>query len=277
MLQSLRDAAAERGLQSAVITFSQHPQTVITGKPVPLLTTTEERVALLKAQGVDEIFAFNFPVIRDLTAAEFLHILHNQCGVKCLLMGYDHRFGSDRLTEFSDYSAIGTNEGIDILQLPAVVAGRRITNHTPSSSSIRKALLQGDIETANTLLGYAYTITGEVVHGKGLGHTLGFPTANIAVPQDKLIPAAGVYAAKVTISTDSVERSAICNIGTNPTVGGTATTVELHIPDFTKDLYGTTISVSLQRFIRNERRFKDTEELKKQIKQDIQELGKHSF
>ncbi|MBQ9340290.1 MAG: bifunctional riboflavin kinase/FAD synthetase [Paludibacteraceae bacterium] len=270
VLRSMLEVASQRGMQSAVITFTQHPQAVLTNKQVPLLTTTDERIKLLREQGIDEIFAFNFPVIKDLTAAEFIHILHNQCDVRCLLMGYDHHFGSDRLRSFEDYARLAAAEGVEIMKLPALCAEPTIGGRQPSSSAIRKALLQSDITSANTMLGYSYTLKGEVVHGKGIGRTLGFPTANIAVPQEKLLPAAGVYAC--TISCHKSSFNAILNIGNNPTVGGTGTTVEVHIPDFNSDLYGDTVTVEIKRFIRAEQHFSNTEELKQQIKADIKNL-----
>ncbi len=270
LLGELHRVAAEEGLQSAVITFDEHPETVL-GRNLktslqpsteeredkPLLTTPEERAALLKETGIDEIFLFRFDVIRQMTAAEFMAVLHERCGVEVLLMGYDHRFGSDRLTNIADYAALGQSVGIAVVPVAEAPGG------TVSSSKIRKALLAGDITAANAMLGYAYTLSGTVVHGNGLGHTIGFPTANIQPAACKLIPAAGVYAAE----------GALVNIGTNPTVGNDHVTIEAYFPDYHgADLYGQTVSLRLLRRIREERKFASLDELKNQIQSDLESI-----
>lgn len=266
VLEELRRTARERNMESAVITFREHPQNILTGERKPLLTTYDERMALLREQRPDQIFDFDFRVIRDMTAAEFLHVLGTQCGVKVLLMGYDHRFGSDGLTAFNDYRSPAQQEDIELIQLPQAPAAN------VSSTKIRKALLQGDISVADSMLGYHYTLTGEVIAGRHIGSGIGFPTANIRVPDDKLLPAHGVYAADVRTADGKNTMAAICNIGNNPTVGGGETTVEIHIPGFNGDLYGTTISASLTKRIREERQFPSIEELRRQIEDDVKQI-----
>lgn len=260
LISRLRDEAERRGLDSAILTFEQHPETILRGTTKPLLTTFEERTALLKAEGVTEIFCFNFEVIQMMTAEEFMHILVNNCGVTVLLMGYDHHFGSDHLSSFADYQAAAARAGLTILPIEQAPEG------DVSSSKIRRALQRGAIESANIMLGYPYTLTGQVVHGRGLGRTIGFPTANIAVPEEKILPANGVYA----VEADGMP--AILNIGTNPTVGDNAITLEVHIPDFAGDLYDQQLSIRLMRFIREEKRFDSLEALQQQIRRDLQSL-----
>lgn len=260
LISRLREEAARRGLDSAILTFEQHPETILCGTPKPLLTTFEERTALLKAEGVTEIFCFNFSVIQMMTAEEFMRILVGNCGVSVLLMGYDHHFGSDHLASFADYQAAAARVGLTILPIEQAPEG------DVSSSKIRRALQRGAIESANIMLGYPYTLTGTVVHGRGLGRTIGFPTANIALPADKILPANGVYA----VEADGMP--ALLNIGTNPTVGDNAITLEVHIPDFVGDLYDQQLSIRLLRFIREEKRFDSLDALKDQIRQDLQSL-----
>lgn len=260
LISRLREEAARRGLDSAILTFEQHPETILCGTPKPLLTTFEERTALLKAEGVTEIFCFNFSVIQMMTAEEFMRILVGNCGVSVLLMGYDHHFGSDHLASFADYQAAAARVGLTILPIEQAPEG------DVSSSKIRRALQRGAIESANIMLGYPYTLTGTVVHGRGLGRTIGFPTANIALPADKILPANGVYA----VEADGLP--ALLNIGTNPTVGDNAITLEVHIPDFVGDLYDQQLSIRLLRFIREEKRFDSLDALKDQIRQDLQSL-----
>ena len=147
----------------------------------------------------------------------------------------------------------------------------------PSSTKIRKALLSGTVEEANLMLGYAYTLSGEVVEGRHLGRTIGFPTANIHVPSDKLCPLSGVYAALLTDEELGFNNTpVIVNIGTNPTVGGRQTTVEAHIPDWEGDLYGRHLSVRLTRYLRAEKKFPSMDVLKQQIHKDIENLKSHN-
>lgn len=274
-MERLRNVARQTGLQSAVITFSEHPQKVLQGAKLPLLTAYQERVQLLKEQKVDEIFAFSFDIIKDMTAEEFMLILHRQCGVELLLMGYDHRFGSDQLPHFSDYQAIADKVGLQLIELPQLSAEE--IGLVPSSTKIRKALMSGMIEEANLMLGYSYTLSGEVVEGRHLGRTIGFPTANIHVPSDKLCPLSGVYAALLTDEElGFCDEPVIVNIGTNPTVGGRQTTVEAHIPDWEGDLYGRNLSVRLTRYLRSEKKFPSMDVLKQQIHKDIENLKSHN-
>lgn len=261
LISRLREEAERLGLDSAILTFEQHPETILRGTPKPLLTTFEERTALLKAEGVTEIFCFNFEVIQLMTAEEFMQVLINNCDVRVLLMGYDHHFGSDALSSLADYQQIASRVGLTIIPVDQAPVG------DVSSSKIRRALQRGAIESANIMLGYPYTLSGTVVHGRGLGRTIGFPTANVCVPDGKILPANGVYA----VEADGMP--AILNIGTNPTVGeNSKVSLEVHIPGFAGDLYDQTLTLRLLRYIREEQRFESLDALKTQIEQDIAEL-----
>ena len=174
----------------------------------------------LKSLGVKEIFCFRFDLIRQMTAREFMQVLKDKCGVEVLMMGYDHRFGSDKPAQITDYIQIGAELGLEVIPVNQAPEG------DVSSSKIRKALMLGDLSEANAMLGYPYTITGTVVHGRGIGHQLGFPTANLLVADEKMIPRSGVYAVRWN------GKKAILNIGSNPTVSGDAAgivTLELQI------------------------------------------------
>lgn len=266
VIEQLRQQAAEVGLQAAVITFTEHPQKVLCGNALPLLTTYSERIQLLKKQGVDEIFAFNFEVIAAMTAEEFMRILHTQCGVEMLIMGYDHRFGSDQLTRFEDYQAIAARIGMQIRLLEE----KRVDDSTPSSTKIRRALQSALIEEANAMLGHPYALSGEIIEGRHLGRTIGFPTANIAVAEDKLCPASGVYAGRLTdAELGFLDEPVLVNIGSNPTVGGTRISVEVHIPHWDGDLYGRQMTVTLVHYLRTEKKFPSLEALKQQIHKDM--------
>lgn len=262
VLDCLQQTAREHGLRSAVVVFAEHPQRVLRGTCVPLLTTPQEREALLRQAGIDQVLSFRFADVQAYTAEEFMRLLHDEYEVRLLVMGYDHRFGSDRLTDFAAYQAIAGRVGLQLLRLP------QNPESQASSTAIRNALQQGEIERANTLLGYAYSLTGTVVEGRRIGRSIGFPTANLQLPESKLVPAAGVYACEAS------GRKAVLNIGTNPTVQGTERTIELHLPDFAGDLYGKQLTVRLLHYLRPEKKFASLDDLKKQIAADIDKITK---
>lgn len=271
LLSQLRATAEREGLESAVVTFREHPKMLLTGQSPALLTTTEERLRLLSQTGIDHLICLDFAAVQQLTAEAFMRLLHEQYGVDILLMGYDHRFGSDRLVAIDDYIARGEAAGIRVRLQEQAPAG------AVSSTRIRRALQAGHISEANELLGYAYTLSGTVVHGRGLGHQLGFPTANIEPEALKLIPAPGVYATRFAgLQPDKISivnyPLSITNIGSNPTVGNTDTTIETHIPDFKGNLYGRHVTLTFLRRIRGEQRFPSLDALRRQIAADIRQL-----
>ena len=259
LLQQLRDTAQRLQLEPAVVTFREHPKLILTGTCPPLLTTTDERLALL-GRYTDRIICLDFPSVQSLTAEAFMRKLHDEYNVHVLLMGYDHHFGSDRLASIDDYILRGQKAGIQVILQEQAPEG------AVSSTRIRRAITEGNIAEANRLLGYPYFLSGTVVHGRGLGRQLGFPTANIQADAHKLIPAAGVYRTEINSLT------AITNIGTNPTVGNTATTIEVHIPHFTGNLYDQHLTLTFVSRIRGEHRFESLDALRLQIARDIQSL-----
>lgn len=277
LFEQLQSLAYAGGVQPVIYTFRQHPFEVLRGQAPSMLTTMEERVAMLRQFA--EVRLLDFREVQHLTAEDFMHRLHDEDGVQTLLMGYDHRFGSDRLTDFADYQRLAARVGLQVCH-----ATECLDEGLPvSSSRIRHLIEQGRIEDANRLLGYPYAISGVVVHGNGIGSTLGFPTANISYSPSKLLPLSGVYAATVDIQ--DIEQSvlplfegggggtkgfcAVVNIGTNPTVGNTRTTVEAHLLDFSGSLYDHTLTIHFQRFIRPERRFSSLTALTDQIRSDL--------
>ena len=260
LFNHLLSLAQERGLDPLIVTFETHPRAALQSDFVPqLLTSLEERKALLRPYG--EVLVLPFATIQPLTAAEFMAQLKNEYGVEMLLMGYDHRFGSDRLHRPQDYCRIGEQTGIEVVTMPEYTEGEW---HV-SSTEIRMALDAGNIALANELLGRLYSITGTVVHGKAIGRTLGFPTANIE-PSDphKIIPKSGVYMAQINTPTmDSAP--AFVNIDPQGVI-------EAHIPSFKGDLYGQLLKLHFVRRIRDEKRFDNWEDLRQQIKADIDSI-----
>ncbi len=264
VLQHLLSEAQKRALHSLVITFQQHPRSILSEQP-QLLTTPLEREQQLHAQGIEQVLMLDFTTIQQYTAREFMQYLYSDYHVRCLLLGYDHHFGSDCLTTFTAYQHIGQEIGIEVVRLPEYQS----TGQHVSSTEIRKALLTGNITKANQLLGYPYTLTGTVVPGRQIGREIGFPTANIALTTDKLIPKHGVWAVEVN------GKYGILNIGSNPTVGGKSLSVEVHILDYDGDLYGQTLQLHLLKYIREEKTFHTLQALQEQIQIDIKTAFNH--
>lgn len=268
LFEQLHGFAEQLDERVLIFTFLQHPRSVLTHDCPPLLTTTEEREQLLGNFG--DVHFFDFAEVQPLTALQFLDYLADRWKVRHLLMGYNHHFGSDGRMSDEQYAAYAAQVGITILRAqPYSDADLR-----PSSTKIRNFLLQGNIAEANRLLGYDYQLTGRVVHGRMIGRQIGFPTANIMPATDKLIPAAGVY--KVMVKGEWLkvkgEEVALVNIGTNPTVGNTHQTIEVHIPGFEGDLYNQTLTLQFIERIRGEQRFASLDELQAQIRKDLSSL-----
>lgn len=256
----LRALAEERGLAPLIVTFDTHPRAVLDADYIPqLLTSREEREKHLEQYG--EVLMLPFADIQPLTALEFMTRLRDEYQVSVLLMGYDHRFGSDRLKHPQDYRRVGEQCGVEVLTLSEYVENEW---HV-SSTEIRLALENGNIVMANELLGRPYTLRGRVIHGKALGRTIGFPTANIA-PLDplKVIPKTGVYLAYVDTPLRDNTPSFV-NIDTNRLI-------EVYVPSFKGDLYDQILKIRFVRFLREERHFETLEELQAQIKEDVDSI-----
>lgn len=256
----LRALAEERGLAPLIVTFDTHPRAVLDADYIPqLLTSREEREKHLEQYG--EVLMLPFADIQPLTALEFMTRLHDEYQVSVLLMGYDHRFGSDRLKHPQDYRRVGEQCGVEVLTLSEYVE----SEWHVSSTEIRLALENGNIVMANELLGRPYTLRGRVIHGKALGRTIGFPTANIA-PLDplKVIPKTGVYLAYVDTPLRDNTPSFV-NIDTNRLI-------EVYVPSFKGDLYDQILKIRFVRFLREERHFETLEELQAQIKEDVDSI-----
>ncbi|MTH17120.1 bifunctional riboflavin kinase/FAD synthetase [Flavobacterium sp. LC2016-01] len=252
--------------ESLVLTFFPHPRMVLQEKSeIKLLNTIAEKTKLLEATGIENlvIHPFNESFSR-LTAEEFVHsILVDQFQIQKIIIGHDHRFGRNRTANIDDLIAFGAEYGFEVEQISA----QEIQDVSVSSTKIRKALQEGNMALANEYLGYAYFLTGEVVKGKQLGRTIGFPTANIQIEEDyKLIPKTGVYAVKAIV--DQKEVFGMMNIGFNPTVSGEKQTIEVNLFDFNEDIYGKQIEVSLLQYLREEQKFGSVDLLKEQLNQD---------
>ena len=268
LLKQVNQVAQARHLASMVVTFSQQPRHVVSHetKRFYLLTTIGEKLHLLEKAGIDHCEVMEFtPALASLTAYEFMQLLHDKYQVVALVIGYDHRFGHNRSEGFEDYVRYGKELGIDVIQAteyPAV-----------SSSKIRELILSGHMEVANEILGYCYFLEGKVISGFRIGHTMGFPTANLQVADDKLIPANGVYA--VWVELEGHQLQGMLNIGTRPTLAnGDERSIEVHIFDFHEDIYNKVLKLSLVKRTRGEVKFASKEQLILQLQQDTVEIKK---
>lgn len=266
LLKQVRRIADERALKAMAITFRVSPKSVLGMVGVPSLTSITERIDLLHKNGMDEVVALDFTRQEaSMSARDFMQqVLKEQLGVEVLVIGYDHRFGRGRSEGFDDYVRYGLEMGVEVVRGEA-----RIDEGGPiSSTRIRCLLEEGKVEDANLLLGYRYTLQGNVVDGYKEGRKLGFPTANIRSIDDcKLVPSDGVYAVWVLIN--NVRHMGMLNIGYRPTLNnGKERSIEVHILDFVGDIYGKEIQVEFVHCLREERTFACLEELASQLRRD---------
>lgn len=269
LLGRLLGRAKEEHLQAVVITFEPHPRTVVAkpnATPLRLLTTLEEKVALLSTLGIDTLIVIEFTkAFSELSPDAFVEeILLREFGLAAMVIGYDHRFGKDRKGSMQTLEQLSEKHGFLIEMVEEFsLEGRHI-----SSTEIRRMLSTGQIYEANTLLGSPYRLTGRVVYGDQRGRLIGFPTANLTIPHPlKLIPQAGVYAADVMIA--DTRYRAMVNIGYRPTISDTQQlSIEAHLLNFSGDLYGTTLTLELLHRLRDEQKFPSLEALKEQLEAD---------
>ena len=268
LLDQVAAEARRRGCPAVVMTFDRHPREVLQkGYQPALLTTTDDRVALLRQTGMDACAVLHFTSeMARLTAAAFMkEILVQGLGASTLVMGYDHRFGSDHLTAFADYAAATAQTGMDIVHAtPLMIGGEAV-----SSSRIRRQLAAGDAAGAAACLGRPFALPGRVVHGNHVGTGIGFPTANVKADDDRLmVPAHGVYAAWAQTE-DGRQHAAMVNIGVRPTIGdGLLPTTEAHLLHFDGDLYGRHLTLHFVTRLRDERRFTSRDDLRAQLSED---------
>ncbi len=248
-----------------VVTFEPHPREFFTGQKQKLLTPTAEKISQFKELGVIQVIPLPFDAeLACLSAEEFItKILAGDFQSRCISVGQDFCFGYQRQGTIQYLQAIGPKLGIEIL-----VSKLRKQTEKISSSQIRHYLAQGEIKLANQLLGRSYSLTGRVIKGKQIGRTLGFPTANLEISPDKLLPRYGVYLVKLQFGNNQCY--GVMNIGTKPTLEGKIESVEVHIFDWYEEIYGQNLKVNLEDFLRPEMRFDSLEQLKAQIAQDVQ-------
>lgn len=268
ILKRLNELKQKHGLQTALLTFDPHPRKVLfpEQKDLKLLTPTDEKLQLLKQNGVDVTVVYPFNKdFAQLDASLYIdNILCKSLKVKHLIIGYDHKFGKNRDGDISTLKSFSTRSNYEVEEISA----QDIDNINVSSSKIRHAIEKGDIDLANKYLGYKYFINGIVIKAKQLGRTIGYPTANIAINDtDKLIPAIGVYLVEATI--ENSKFYGMLNIGKNPTTDtDELIKIEVNLFNFDRDVYGSNIRVNFLLRIRDEKKFNGIEELKEQLGKD---------
>ncbi|PHJ58056.1 riboflavin kinase [Nostoc linckia z18] len=277
----------QQHIYSTVVTFHPHPQEFFTGQPRTLLTPLDEKVQQLRSLGVEQLVLLPFDKeLSALTPEDFVEkILVQQLQCQRISIGEDFCFGKKRSGTAKDLQLLAAKYNIPVTIVPLQIytsdspSQSSHTSNTPSldarisTSFIRQTLEHGDIENANLLLGRPYTLLGLVVQGQQLGRTIGFPTANLQLPKEKFLPRQGVYAVRIFTLSETPDLSpskniGVMNIGNRPTVSGVSTSVEVHLFDWSGDLYGKQLAVELVKFLRPEQKFPSLETLKTQIQLD---------
>jgi riboflavin kinase/FMN adenylyltransferase len=268
--QLTKEAKLANGV-SVLISFYPHPKQIVgfDKKTLYTLNTPEEKAKLLEKAGIEKLVVVPFDKsFSDQSAEEYIHnFLVKKFRPKTIIIGYDHRFGKNRTGNYELLQALSGKYGYTVKEIPEHI----LKDITISSTTIRNALLNGEIKVANGFLGYTYFFSGTVIEGNKIGRTIQFPTANIKVEDaHKLIPKNGVYAVSVTIEGKKGSHKGMMNIGTRPTFNDTERHIEVHLFDFNGDLYNHTLTVHIVDRIRDEMRFANADELKKQLEKDEQ-------
>ncbi|WP_294228978.1 bifunctional riboflavin kinase/FAD synthetase [uncultured Chryseobacterium sp.] len=265
IIDELIRVGRENHLETAVLTFWPHPRFVFNpSENLKLLNTLEEKTFLMEKYNIENLFLKEFDEeFRNLTGEEFVRqILVDKLHVKYLIIGYDHSFGKNKSGNFELLQKLSEELDFEVEQMEAI----NIHENNISSTKIRKALLDGNIREANEMLGYSYSVSGTVVHGKKIGRTIGYPTANIETDSIKLLPKKGAYIVEVFVKDQQYK--GMLSIGTNPTVNGEKLTVEVYILDFNNDIYGEKITVKFRDFLHDEIKFEGIEKLIERLDED---------
>lgn len=265
IIDELKKLGSAHNLETAILTFWPHPRFVFNpNEDLKLLNTLDEKTLLMEKYGINNLFLKEFDEeFRNLTGEEFVRqILVDKLNVKYLIIGYDHSFGKNKSGNFELLQNLSKELDFEVEQMEAI----NIHENNISSTKIRNALLAGNILEANEMLGYSYSVSGTVVHGKKLGRTIGYPTANIETDSIKLLPKKGAYIVEVFI--EDKQYKGMLSVGTNPTVNGDKLTVEVYILDFEGDIYDEKITVKFRDFLHEEIKFEGLEKLIERLDED---------
>ncbi|HEX75536.1 MAG TPA: bifunctional riboflavin kinase/FAD synthetase [Dehalococcoidia bacterium] len=267
LLTNLREQAQRRSWLSGIVTFKSHPQTVLSpGSKLPWLNDLEDKISLLRGLGIDIIVALSFTVeLVQLSAREFVRLLKDYLKMGGLVIGPDFALGRNREGDASQLRLLGQETGFSVEIVPPVIVDGEVV----SSTGIRRALAQGDMQRVEKLIGRHFSLSGQVVPGDRRGRVLGFPTANLEVATEQALPSDGVY---VTIAYFNHEAlPSVTNIGTRPTFGSGKRVVETYVLNYEGQSYGQKLRIDLIERLRDEKRFHTAKELKAQIEQDVEQ------
>lgn len=270
LVATLTARGNELGLTPTAVTFTNLPRKVVNASDsTELLSSIDEKIAMLTEAGIEDVILLDFDAeLRRMSAHDFMAMLARDYSVRAMVIGFNNRFGHDRPADIDTYSAIGKEVGIQVIRADEFQDTK--VAHV-SSSTIRNLLKHHNVAEARRLLGHPYTLTGTVVHGKEIGRSIGYPTANVEPDAEahRLIPGRGVYAVTVTLP-DGTTHPGMLNIGHRPTVekNMSPVTIEVHIMDFTGDIYYDRVSINFIEFMRHEQQFASLDALKSQLAAD---------
>lgn len=276
IINTLNKIAKKEHLESAILSFWPHPRKFLNpDDDVKMLNTLEEKLELLEKSGIQNIFLKTFDEeFRNLTGTEFCEqVLIQKLNVKHIIIGHDHTFGKNKSGNFELLKSLSDELGFKVNQLEAI----QKNDLNVSSTKIRIALSEGRIKDANEMLGYNYPLTGKVIHGKKLGRTIGYPTANIEVPINKLLPKSGAYVVEVYI--DNQFYKGMLSVGTNPTIDDKNKSLhtEVYILDFDQDIYDQQITIKFRDFLHDEIKFEGLEKLIEKLDEDKRLTESYDF
>jgi len=267
LLSQLMEHARQQNLLSGVVTFRQHPQEVLSPQTrLPFLTDLAGRINLLRNEGVDAIVTLSFTSeLAQLSARQFVSLLKRYLKMRGLVIGPDFTLGRNREGNTNSLRTLGQDMNFTVTVIPPVT----INGEVVSSTAIRNALANGDMQRVLNLAGRPFSLGGRVISGTGRGLKLGFPTANLDIAPEQALPADGVYATWAYINGRTYQ--SMTNVGKSPTFGGSQRTVEVYVLDYHSDLYGHELKIDVMARLRSEERFDTVDELKKQITEDIKQ------
>ena len=271
IISNLKSEAKRNNLRSIILTFFPHPRNIVSSEIIKSISTIDEKIKIFSDLGIDELIIQKFDKsFASMDAKEFIELLVNNLKIKKIIVGYNHRFGKNRSADINVLKDFSLKYDFEVLEIKAF----EVENIKISSTKIRDAIQQGNIKLCNNYLGYNFNINGDVVKGKSIGKSLGFPTANIKIVEEyKIMPKNGVYLVRCFFEKEKLY--GMMNIGFNPTFGSNDKTLEVNIFDFDKDLYGETIRIEFLNFIREEIKFESVELLQNQLIKDRENCIKH--